>query len=158
MFRQLLSEMRRAHPIRSETDIAPAAAPALRRQPAIAGMHEVGQYSAVTVAHDRAFGHPNQLIGTVAAMPFAPQAVASVRSAPEREVAERQQRCHVAVGHHPYIAAVPAVAAIGAAARHVRLATEGHAARPAVTALRVQLALVDKVAHQRPRRRLQVSG
>ena len=64
-----------------------------------------------------------------------------------RVVAERQQRRHVVVGDEPDVAAVAAVAAVRAAHGDGALTAEADAARAAVTAASVQLALVDELGH-----------
>ncbi len=63
-------------------------------------------------------------------------------------VAERQQRGHVAIGHQPDVAALAAVAAVGAAERHGALTTERDAAGSAVAAAYIQLRFVDEPAHR----------
>ena len=70
-----------------------------------------------------------------------------------RVVAERQQRGHVVVGDQPDVAALAAVAAVRAAEGHRALAPERHAARAAVAAAHVELALVDELGHSDPRYR-----
>ena len=62
-------------------------------------------------------------------------------------VAEGEQRGHVAVGDQPDVAALAAVAAVGPALGHVRLAAERDAAGAAVAAPHVELALVDESGH-----------
>ena len=62
-------------------------------------------------------------------------------------VAEREQRRDVAAGAQPDVAAPAAVAAVGPAARHVRLATERDTARAAVATLHVALRYVDEAGH-----------
>ncbi len=74
-------------------------------------------------------------------------AVGAVGRPPERVVAEGEQRRHVVVGHEPHVATGPAVAAVGAAPGHVRLAAEGHGPGPAVARLGVQVCLVDELGH-----------
>ena len=61
-----------------------------------------------------------------------------------RVVAEGEERGDVPVGPQPDVAALAAVAAVGTAARDVRLAPERHAAGSAVAAAHVQLRLVDE--------------
>ena len=65
-----------------------------------------------------------------------------------RVVAERQQRGHVVVGDEPDVAALAAVAAVRAAEGDRTLAPERHAARAAVAAAHVELALVDELGHR----------
>ena len=67
-----------------------------------------------------------------------------------RVVAEGQQRGHVAVGDQPDVAALAAVAAVGAAPGDVRLAPEGDAARAAVAASDVEAAFVDELGARPP--------
>jgi hypothetical protein len=61
-----------------------------------------------------------------------------------RMIAEREQRCDVSVRLQPYVATPTTVAAIGAAARYVGLATERDAARAPVATLHVALRHVDE--------------
>ena len=64
-----------------------------------------------------------------------------------RVVAEGQQRRHVVVGHQPHVAALAAVAAVRATEGDRTLPAERHAARAAVAAANVELALVDELGH-----------
>ena len=66
-------------------------------------------------------------------------------------VAEGEQRGHVAVGDEPDVAALAAVAAVGAAVDDRALPPEADAARAAVAAADVQPALVDEGGHGRSR-------
>ena len=67
-------------------------------------------------------------------------AVGAVVGPAVRVVAEGEQRGDVAVGDEPDVAALAAVAAVGPAPGHVRLAPERHAARAAVAASHVAAA------------------
>ena len=64
-----------------------------------------------------------------------------------RMIAEREQRRDVAVRAQPDVAAPAAVAAVGTALRHVRLAPERDAARAAVATLHVALRGIDEAGH-----------
>ena len=99
------------------------------------------------VAHDRSLGDRDHGVGAAGAVAALALPVDAVVGPPVRMVAERQQRCDVAIGDQPDVAAAAAVAAVRAALRHVRFATERDAARAAVTAFDVQVALVDEAGH-----------
>ena len=75
-------------------------------------------------------------------------AVDAVAGPAVRVVAERQQRRHVVVGDEPDVAALAAVAAVRAAEGDRPLPPERHAARAAVAAAHVELALVDELGHR----------
>ncbi len=64
-----------------------------------------------------------------------------------RMIPKAEQRRDVAIGDEPDVAAATAVAAVRATLRHVRFATERDAARAAVTALDVDVRLVDEAGH-----------
>ena len=107
-------------------------------------LHEVGEDLSVAGTHDRALGHRDDEIAAARAVALAALPVLARLGAPVRMVAEREQRRGVAVGPHDHVAAVAAVAAVGPALRHVRLAPERHRARAAVTTAEVALDLVDE--------------
>ena len=71
----------------------------------------------------------------------------AVGGAPERMVAEAEQRRLVHRGDEPDVATVPSVAAVGTSPVHVGLAPPRHRARATVTGARVQLGLVDEAGH-----------
>ena len=89
--------------------------------------------------HDRAFGHVDDEIVAAHAVLLLARAVGSRRRLAVRMVAEREQRRDVAVRAQPHVAALAAVAAVGSALRHVRLAPERDATGAAVAALHVAL-------------------
>ena len=97
---------------------------------------------------DRALGHGDLEVVAAAAVEVLALAVDAVAGPPVGVVAERQQRGHVVVGDEPDVAALAAVAAVRAAHRHRTLAPERHAARAAVAAAHVELALVDELGHR----------
>ena len=93
------------------------------------------------VADDRSLGDRDDVSSPPAPWrrlpwPWTPSGGAAVRV-----VAEGEQRRDVAVGDEPDVAAVAAVASVGAALGHVRLPAERDAARAAVTALDVQMCI-----------------
>jgi hypothetical protein len=61
-----------------------------------------------------------------------------------RPVAEGQQRRHLAVGVEPQVAALAAVASVGAAPGDVRLPPERHRAGTTVAAPHVEVGFVDE--------------
>ena len=73
----------------------------------------------------------------------------AVGGTPERVVAEAEQRRLVHRRHQPDVAAVAAVASVGTAAVHVRLAPPRHRTGAPVAGARVQLGLIDEAGHGR---------
>ena len=146
----LLGEARRATLVRQELGVAAPTPPAGGCQPAIAVAKQFGeQFAAVEVGHDGALGHRDLDRRPALAVLILALAVNPVVGAAVRMVPERQQRRHVVVGDQPDVAALAAVAAVRTAHHDRALASERHAARAAVTAAHVELALVDELGHQR---------
>ncbi len=145
----LLGERRRAALVREELGVAAPTLAALRAEPAVAGVDQVGQQVALEVVDHGAFGDVDLEVGAGVAVALLAHAVHAAGGTAVRVVAERQQRGHVAVGDEPDVAAVTAVATVGAAAGHVRLTPERDAAGAAVTAPNVQLCFVDEPGHDR---------
>ena len=122
--------------------------PAGGGQPAVALVHQVGQHAC------RPGRRPTVPSGTCTMLVVAPlavlllaRAVRAVGGPAVGVVAEGEQRGHVAVGDQPDVAARAAVTAVGSALGHVGLATDRHAAGPAVAAAHVDVALVDEAGH-----------
>ena len=64
-----------------------------------------------------------------------------------RVVTEGDERCRVAVGHQPDVAALATVTAVGPSHRGVCFAAERHAARAAVTTTDVETYLIYELGH-----------
>ena len=143
----LLGERRRAAGVRQEARVAAPADAALRRHPAVAVAHEVGEQLTVLAPHDRADRHVDDEIGAGRAVLLLARPVRARLRLAVRMVPEREQRGDVAGRVQPDVAAVAAVAAVGTALRHVRLAPERDDAGAAVAGLHVQLRHVDELGH-----------
>ena len=120
----LLGEARRPARVRQEPRVAAPALAAARREPRVAVVQEVGEQLAVHRADDGSLGDVDDEIGAALAVQLLALAVRSRPRLAVRVVAEREQRGDVAVGPQPDVAAAPAVAAVGPALGHVRLAPE----------------------------------
>ena len=91
---------------------------------------------AVVVADDGALGHGHDEVVAAGAVPLLALPVrCRCRPGGAGWSLEGEQRGHVAVGHQPDVAAVAAVAAVGAALGDVGLAAERDRARAAVARL-----------------------
>ena len=144
----LLGEARRAPRVREEPRVAAPTLSAARREPAVAVAHEVGQHVVVGAVDDRALGHVDDEVGAAHTVLRLPRPVRPRPGLAVRVVAKREERRDVAVRLQPHVAAPAAVAAVGPAARHVRLSPEGDAARAAVATLDVALRYVDEARHR----------
>ena len=67
-----------------------------------------------------------------------------------RVVAKRQQRRDVAIGNQPHVAALAAIATVGATEGDGAFPTERDAARATIATAHVQLGFIDKSAHRTP--------
>ena len=143
----LLGEGRGPPPVRQEPGVAAPAATALAGEPALAGADQVGEHDAVLVADGGALGHRHLEVAPPPAVLALALPVHAASRRAVRVVLERDQRRDVAVDDEPHAAAVAAVAAVGPAPGHVRLAPEADGARAAVTALDVETALIDELRH-----------
>src|SRR5439155_14708448 len=121
---------------------------AARREPAVAVAQEGSAHVVVAAVHDRALGHVDDEVGTAHTALRLPRPVRPRPGLAVRVVAKREERRDVAVRLQPHVAAPAAVAAVGPAARHVRLSPEGDAARAAVATLHVALRYVDEARHR----------
>jgi hypothetical protein len=74
--------------------------------------------------------------------------VHTIGRAPMRVIAEAEQRCNVAVGDQPHVAASAAVATIGTTFGDMSLAPERDAARATVACFHVQATFIDERGHQ----------
>ena len=150
----LLGEVRGPAPVVEELGVAPPAAPAGGGQPAVAVVQQLGEHLAgVQVGDDGALGHGDLQRLAALAVEVLALAVDAVAGAAVGVVAERQQRGHVVVGDEPDVAALAAVAAVRSAEGDRTLPAERHAARAAVAAAHVELALVDELGHHDQRYR-----
>ena len=150
----LLGEARRPALVREELGVAAPAPPAGGGQPAIAVVEQLGEHSPPYRSDTTV---PSGTLISIDAprlpwrslplpcTPFVGPAVGMV--------AERQQRRHVVVGDEPDVAALAAVAPVRTAHHDRALPPERHAARAAVAATYVELALVDELGHPRQRYR-----
>ena len=137
--------------VRQEAGVAATSSSARGGEEPVAVVDEIGEHvPPVVVAHDRALGHRDHRVGAAGPVAALALPVDAVVGPPMRMVAKREQRRDVAIGHEPDVAAVAAVAAVRAALRDVRLAAERDAARAAVTAVHMQVALVDEARHTGP--------
>ena len=142
----LLGERRGATLVRQELGVAAPAAPTRGGEPTVAVADQLGEHLAgVEVVHDGALGHLDLERLATPAVEVLALAVHAVLGATVRMVAEREQRRHVVVGDQPDVAALAAVAAVRAAVHDRTLAPERDAARAAVAATHVELALVDEL-------------
>ena len=144
----MFRERRRPPAVRQEASVAAAASSALRGEEPVAFVDEVGQHEArFVVAHDRALGDRDQGVGTAGPVATLALAVNAVAGAAMRVVSKPEQRCDIAVGDEPDVAAAAAVAAVRPTLGHVGFAAERDAARAAVTAFDVDVRLVDEAGH-----------
>ncbi len=146
----LLGEARRTARVRQEARVAAPALTTAGREPRVAVVQQVGEELAVHRTHDGSLGNVDGEIGAPLAVQLLTLAVGPRPGLAMRMVAEREQRGDVAVRAQPDRAAVPSVAAVGSALRHVRLAPERHTARAAVTTLDVALRGIDESRHTCP--------
>ena len=79
-----------------------------------------------------------------------PEAVHTIERPAVRVVAKRQQRRDVAVGNQPHVAALAAIATVGATEGDGAFPTERDAARATIATAHVQLGFIDKSAHRTP--------
>ena len=128
-----------------EVRVSQAAATAGGHDHALPGLSKIGELAhgllglGVELADDRAKGDLKDKVGTVGAVTFGALAMGAALGAEVVLVAIIDERRELCVGNHHDVAAVAAVAAVGAALGDKRLAPEGHAARPAVAALDIDM-------------------
>ena len=148
----LLGEAGRPPLVAEELGVAPPAPPAGRGQEPVAVAAQVGEDGvAVELVHDRPLGHVDLQVLAPPAVQVLALAVGAAGGAAVGVVAEGEERGHVAVGDEPDVAALAAVAAVGAAVDDRTLPPEADAARPAVAPADVEPALVDEGGHGRSR-------
>ena len=138
----LLGEGRRPAPVGEEPRVAPPPLPALGHQEAGAVGGQVADHPAVPAAHHGAHGHRHHEVLAPGAVALRARAVHAVGGAPERVVAEAEQRGLVHRRHQPHVPAVPPVAAVGTAPVDVRLAAPRH--RPGSPVARARAAGPDR--------------
>ena len=130
---------------RYEVSVSQAAAAARGHDYTLAGLGKVSELAhgflglGIELADNRSEGNPQDKVGAVGAVAFCTLAVGAALGAEVVLVAVIDERRELGVGNHHDVAAVAAVAAVGAALRDKRLATEGHAARSAVAALDIDM-------------------
>jgi hypothetical protein len=111
-------------------------------------LDELGEQLARVQVVDRgALRHGDLEVLAATAVEVLAPAVGAVGRPAVGVVPEGEQRRHVVVGDEPHVAALAAVAAVGAAVDDRALAPEAHRARAAVAAAHVELALVDELGH-----------
>ena len=145
----LFGEGRSSPDIRKEPGIALAAASSGCRHPAIAVMDQIGQHLAVEVVDHGALRDINDQIVSTGSVLLLSLPVHSTLGTAVRMVLKCQQGRDVAVGDEPDISAFAAISAIRTALGNMGFSSERHAARTAVAALDIQLALVDESRHNR---------
>ena len=131
-----------------EPGVALAALATRGAQPAVAVVQQIGEHLAVLGLDDGADGHLHDGVVAAGTVLLLAGAVCPAVGLAVGVVTERQQRRHVAIRHEPDVAAVAAVAAVGAAPVDVRLAPERHAAGATIAALDVEATLVHEVRHR----------
>ena len=72
-------------------------------------------------------------------------AMDTIRPSPVWMITKWQQRRHIVVGHEPHIAAVSAIATVGASINDRALTSKRHAPRASVTPSNIELALINKL-------------
>src|SRR5439155_14388229 len=143
----LFRERRRPPEVVQEAGVALATATAAGGHPAVAGRDQVGQHLAVLTAHDRALRHGDEEVVATGTVPALARAVGAVGRAAVRVLLEREQRRRVTIGDQPHVTTAATVAAVGPAARHVRLAAERHRAGTTVPPFPLDAGLVDEPGH-----------
>src|SRR5262245_44375921 len=91
--------------------------------------------ASTSVDHQSAGWDFDDQVGAVAAVAIGASPALSVLGFPLPALGERGQAVDARRGDDDHVAAVPSVAAVGPAARHVLLASEAHAAVTAAPAL-----------------------
>ena len=126
--------------------IAQAAAAAHRHQQLIAGGGEIAEQDAgAGIAHLGAAGHLDQQVLAAGAGAAVGAAAAPIVGGEQPPVLEVEQGLQVGVGSQQHVAAAAAVAARGAAGRHIFLAAEGHDAVAAAAGLHRDAGLIDEL-------------
>ncbi len=128
----LLGEGGAAPAVRQEARVAPPPLAALGHPKARPGGRHVDHHVAGAAAHDGADRQRHLDVLAPRAVALLPRPVPAVGGAAEGVVLEAEERRLVLSGDEPDVAAVPAVAAVGAAAIDVRLAPERDRAGAAV--------------------------
>jgi hypothetical protein len=134
--------------VAEEAGVTPAAPASRRRQPGVAGAHQVGDDLTVATLDDGALGDGDPQVGPRAPVTGLALAVAAVARPSVGMVVERPQGSHAGIGDQPHVAALAPVTAVGSASRDVGLPPERHSAGPAVTPPGAELRLVDEPGRQ----------
>ena len=129
---------------RCEMLVAPAAAAAAAEDIVLAVRHVLDDLVRLRVAHDRPARNLDDQVGPALTLAAAALAVLAVRRGVFPLVAEVHQRGQIVVHAKDDAAAVPAVAAVGAAGRDVFLAVKRDRAVAAVPGLDVNFCFIDK--------------
>ena len=143
----LLGEGRGPATIREEACIAAPALTAFGHQAAGTLGGQVADHPTLAVAYDGPDGYWHNEVLAACTVALGARAVHAVGGAPERVVAEAQQRGLVHRRHEPDVAAVPPVAAVGSTPVHMGLAAPRHRPGSPIAGARVQLGLVDEAGH-----------
>ena len=145
------AKLGRAARVRQEARVPSPAAAAVRGEPPVAVVDEVGEELAVACPHDRALGDGDDEVFAARAVLLLAGTVLARRRTSVRMITEGEQRRDVAIGQEVHVATRAAVAAAGAALGRVRLAAERDRARAAIAATHIDLNLVDEVARHKER-------
>jgi hypothetical protein len=133
-----------------EPRVAAAATTSARDHQARIGVHELAEPLplGLVLAHDRAGRDADDDVGRASAMRLAPHATPSGSRAEVAPAVEVAQGRHAGLDLQDHVAAVAAVAAIGAAARHVGLAPERASAVAASPGGDVDARAIGEARHQ----------
>ena len=150
-FLALLGARRSTAAVGCALGVPATAAAAGAPKPTVTVVGQVGhQLAGVQVGADRALGHHHlQVLATLAVLILA-HAVHAIERPAVRVVAKRQQRRDVAIGNQPHVAALAAIATVGATEGDGAFPTERDAARATIATAHVQLGFIDKSAHRTP--------
>jgi len=144
----LLGERRRPSLVAQKPRVASATLPCLRCEPAVTMVEKIGQrLSARMIEHDGTLRDLDLEVAPPGAVTIAATAMHATLTFAMRMIPKREQRRHISIGNEPDRAPVTAIAAIRAPLRHVGFAPKRNTARATITALDVDVALVDEVGH-----------
>ena len=128
-----------------EMCVAEAAIAAAQQHDTLARAGEIGKHGFLVVLHDlRPDRHPQHEVATLGAGAVSPGASTPVLRPEMLPVTVIDQRVEIIESMENDVAALAALAAIGSAEFDEFLAAEAHRAPPAITALQVDLALVEE--------------
>jgi hypothetical protein len=121
--------------------------PPLARIPLAVGVEVHDQPVALRVVYQRAHGHADDDVLRLSAGLLLASALFSALGKIVLLVPEVDERAELAVGQDDDVASFAAVAAVGSAARHIRLAPEADATLPSVARFNVYFDPVYKIGH-----------